>query len=191
MDFTEEKRSEENKYRGVYREHCLLLQTDEISASEAAQNSRWEKITNNWCKAGNMTQCHLIGDLNLDFLKWATPDHGQITMTEMVKDKIVTQGFSQLVHGPTRFWPNCEDSLIDQAWSNTPEQIISVSNVVNSVADHNVIEMIIRLKGRISTPKEVISRIITNLNFERYKLKISNIDWTLLYAMTDINLTYN
>ena len=46
---------------GVYREHCLLLQQDELSATDTAQNRRWDLITNNWVKAGNKMQCFLIG----------------------------------------------------------------------------------------------------------------------------------
>ena len=110
---------------GIYREHRLLLQKDDSSSSPAAQTRRWDEITDKWCKAGKKSQCFLLGDLNLDHLKWSNPEAHHTEIVSMVKNKLEVTGFIQLIQVPTRFWPNCEDSLLDQIWSNSPEQVIS------------------------------------------------------------------
>ena len=132
-------------------------------------------ITDNWVKAGDRAKCFVIGDLNIDQLKWTDPDFHHLPLINMVKNKLEVRGFNQLVSGPTRFWPNCEDSLVDHVWTNTPDMIISVRNITDSVADHNIIEMNLRLKGKCSTNKEVIRRIRTNFDILRFRSKISMI----------------
>ena len=89
------------------------------------------------------------------------------------------------------FWPNCQDTLIDHVWANTPEIIISVRNITNYVADHNIIELNVCLKGKCSTSKEIIRRVRTNFNLANYRQKISSINWDPLYCLTDVNLAYN
>ena len=158
------------------------------SASDQAQISRWDIITNNWTKAGNRTQCFLLGDLNLDHMRWTDPDPSHVTMVDMIKNKLETKGFSQHIKGPTHFWPNRQDSLIDHVWANSPELIISVRNITNSIADHNVIELNVRLKGKCNTSKEIIRRVRTNFNLANYRRKISSINWEPLYSLTDVNL---
>ena len=59
------------------------------------------------------------------------------------KDILEANGFCQLVKDVTRCWLGQSDSLIDHVWSNEPNRIISVTNNVRSVGDHNVITMII------------------------------------------------
>ena len=176
---------------GIYREHRLLFQPDDISASDQAQISRWDIITNNWTKAGNRTQCFLLGDLNLDYMRWTDPDPSHVTMVDMIKNKLETKGFSQHIKGPTHFWPNRQDSLIDHVWANSPELIISVRNITNSIADHNVIELNVCLKGKCNTSKEIIRRVRTNFNLANYRRKISSINWEPFYSLTDVNLAYN
>ena len=112
-------------------------------------------------------------------------------MTNMIKNKLEIRGFNQLVWGPNRFWPNCDDSLVDHVWTNTPDSIISVRNIVVNTADHNILELNIRLKGKCSNSKEVIRRIITNYDLSSYRQQINQINWENFYKMTDVNVAYN
>ena len=171
---------------GIYREHRLLLQ-DEDTGTDTDQNN----FVNSWVLAGNRTNCFLLGDTNLDHLKWARPENGHNTMVDLVKQRIETCGFTQLVQGPTRFWPNSLPSLIDQAWTNSPQHIVSTRNINNAVADHNTIEVVIRLKGKFSTPKEIIKRVRTNFDETTYRNRLKDVDWDKLYEFNDVNLAYN
>ena len=94
-------------------------------------------------------------------------------MTDIIKYKIETIGFFQLIQGPTRFWPHTPESLIDQIWTNAPDLIISSRNIIHAVADHNLIELNIRMKGKQSYPREVIKRKMSNFDLARYRYKIS------------------
>ena len=111
-------------------------------------------------------------------------------MTDIVKDKIESLGFHQLIQGPTRFWPHTPDYLIDQVWTNAPEMVTSSRNILHIVADHNVIELCIRMKGKQYHPRETIKRKRTNFDLLRYIDKISKINWEPMYSQTDLNLAY-
>ena len=117
----------------IYREHRLLKQPKpNLSGGPRLQQSRWMKILNQWVAAGRMGQVVVIGDLNLDQLKWSDPDQGNKDMVNMTKGTIETMGYHQLVRGATRSWPHQEDSLVDHLWTETPEDILEVRNVVRT-----------------------------------------------------------
>ena len=46
----------------------------------------------------------VVGDMNLDFLKWGTPEQAHEHMVTDTKDNIETLGYMQIVEGATRFW---------------------------------------------------------------------------------------
>ena len=69
--------------------------------------------------------------------------------------------------------------------------MLNSQNIVNGTTDHNIIELMIKLKGKINTPVEVQRRSLKNWDLERYKEKIKNINWTKLYQQSDISLAYN
>ena len=99
---------------GIYREHSLLLQGIQNNTdSQEAQTTRWKKFINQWVNSGQSSNCHVIGDINLDIFKWGAPDQINEEMVNLVKEEIQTLNFHQLVDGATRFWPMKEDSLID------------------------------------------------------------------------------
>ena len=64
------------------------------------------------------TRCIVIGDINLDHLRWLEPDQLNENMVKLVQDEIEILGFTQLIKGYTRRWRSQSDSLLDQIWSN-------------------------------------------------------------------------
>ena len=177
---------------GIYREHKLLNQiqpnlTDEMSL----QTARWDKFVRSWESASINSEVIVIGDTNLDEVKWAVPDPINVDMVNIIKSRIETLGYQQLIRGVTRSWPNQNDSLIDKIWVNCPDKIATTENIVNGTTDHNIVEVIIKIRGKICTPVEVQKRSLKNWNLERYKARIKNIDWTLLYRQTNISIAYN
>ena len=91
----------------------------------------------------------------------------------------------------SKFWPNVDDSLIDHLWTNSPALVLSTRNIINSVADHNLIELVLRLKGRHTSPREFIRRCWNNFHPPTYRNLISNIDWSPMYQMQNIDLANN
>ena len=76
---------------GIYREFSQLGiddRNDSQLTKQRRQEWRWRRIVNHWKTAGRNTNCFVIGDLNLDHLKWGSPDNNQETMIDMIKEDI-------------------------------------------------------------------------------------------------------
>ena len=130
----------------------------------------------------------IIGDLNLDFVKWDLPDLHNSLMVQMIKDEIEMIGFVQLVRNITQLWPGQEDSIVDNVWTNKPDRIVSHSNVIQAGSDHNVISVLMRMKDRIINKQEIYKRSRRNMNSQHAKDKMSNFDWSNLYQSKDVNI---
>ena len=174
---------------GVYREHRLLLQPKpNTTKTDTAQNQRWNLIISSWKRAAEGNVCTLIGDTNLDYLRWSTPEASHVRMVEKTREVMETAGFTQVIRGFTRQWRTQADSLVDQCWLNSPERLISTSNLLRGSSDHNYISVIIRTKNKISQGQESLRRVWKNFNPERFRDRIKTIDWEPLYNCENIDL---
>ena len=73
---------------GAYREHQLLLQPQpNNTGTPRLQQRRWGKIIDGWKLAAKNVRCIMIGDLNLDYMKWQQPDPGHTRMIDKTKDR--------------------------------------------------------------------------------------------------------
>ena len=177
---------------GIYREHTLLKQQDpNNSAAPAEQEARWSLFINQWLRANTMGPCIIIGDTNLDLTKWDTPDQINAKMVELVKDNIETLNYSQMIQGVTRFWRNQAPSAIDQVWTSEPKKKLSTLNITRSVGDHNLIGVKIRIKGRDNSCQKIVKRDRKKFNPPEFRRRISQINWSPMYIMKDINLANN
>ena len=60
---------------GMYRDHKLLLQQQPNRTGEPEmQRQRWSKIISGWKKAEKNARVIMIGDSNLDYLRWGDPE---------------------------------------------------------------------------------------------------------------------
>ena len=176
---------------GVYREQTVLRQMDgNDSESEQKQNLRWKVFMDQWQRANRLSDCIVLGDFNLDKMKWDNPNPQHVNMTNMVKTMTEMEGSIQMVSNPTHFWQGCSNSLLDQLWSNCAHKIISVKNLRDSASDHSVIEATIKLKGKIGAPSEIRKRTTKNFNIDLYRQKVADINWTSMYNSTSPSLTY-
>ena len=164
---------------GLYRENHLLLQPQPNNTDDRQlQNDRWRKSLAGWLRAAKDSKCILIGDVNLDFTRWADPEYRVRKMVQNTKELIETKGFCQLVKGHTRAWPGQPNSLVDHLWTNSPGSVMDVRNLVRGASDHNHIQAVIRTKDREIQAHEITRRDRKGMNVENYKSKIQNIDWT-------------
>ena len=133
---------------GIYREHKLLCQ-DGINTTGDQQVERWEKFVCQWERAeSGGAEVLVIGDTNVDMIKYNNPDQEIKPLVDLLNERVVTMGFIQLVQGPTRFWPNTADSLIDQVWVNTPLKVTQCRNITRATGDHNIISVVLEDQRR-------------------------------------------
>ena len=144
-----------------------------------------------WNNASQGTDVIIQGDTNLDHLKWLNPDRHLVNMVDMFKDQAETSGFSQIVTGYTRCWYGQSSSLLDQCWTNCATRISSCRNLVRGSSDHNLIEIIIRLKGINKSPKETVKINRKNFNSETFKEMVAGIDWTDILESNDMDISYD
>ena len=176
---------------GIYLEHRLLKQANQPNSGEPEkQLERWKKFISQWKMIEKNNVCVIIGDTNLDGLKWNSPDRGHEEMMNLVKQEIETLGYSQVVKKATRFWPNTEESLIDQIWTNRLDRISNIINQPRTVGDHNLIGCQISLKEVVYNNHNSIRRNWKTFCKDRYLFKIENTEWDDLYAETDVNSAY-
>ena len=175
-----------------YREHKLFNQPQpNLSGEQRLQRQRWSKFLDQWCDIQPGTDAMIAGDLNLDYLKWISPEQRHLYMVEDVKNRVETMGFTQQVKGPTRFWVNTVPSLLDQVWTNNPVKIIFCKNHSRPVADHNMVETSVRLKGNIRNNQESRKRKWKTLDLEQFKEKIRQIEWEKILEIEDPNIANN
>ena len=164
----------------VYWEHQWIRQDgNNTTKTPAEQLHRWKSFIEQWIAASRGVESIVIGDVNLDFNKWHHPDQEHLAMVDLVKSRIETLGFHQLVEGDTRFWRDTK-SLLDHCWTEVPNRILQSRNEMRTSSDHNMIQFSIRLSASYYKPKEILLRDRINLNIDRFKSNVSNIDLTEL-----------
>ena len=166
---------------GVYRQHLLLEDQDPQNTwvdKQERQEERWTRVVDQWRRAGANKNCIVLGDLNLDYLRWQNQSQSHMRMTEMIQEDIETIGFVQLLTSHTRTGVNQADSLIDHVWTNRSDRVLSYFNDIRGDSDHNLIGLDVSKKD-IKTGGFIIRRRAWN-NFSeaRFVQTIKDIDWT-------------
>ena len=173
---------------GVYREHKILGEEDDPPNWLAKQEERWTRVVKNWRSAGLQTNCIVIGDLNLDWLLWDTPEQHHASMTEKVQDEIETLGFVQLIRGHTRSQHHQKDSCLDHIWTNRMDRSLRHFNEVRGDSDHNCIGIDYSSKDIKIGGFNVRRRQWKNFSENSFKTKIKNIDWADVLAETNVDI---
>ena len=141
-----------------------------------------------WTEAAADSDCIVIGDINLDILKWDHPDQLNVNMVEATKLEIQSIGFHQLVQGVTRAWKGQRDSLIDHIWTNQPALVANVSNRVEAHGDHNLIMADVMIKKMPTVQQNFKKRKMSNFSKENFCKQIRQINWQHMYKMNNIDL---
>ena len=174
---------------GVYREHQhLFCPKPNPSLTDTAQLERWMIILRSWKLAAADPLCTVIGDTNLNFLKWTSPEPRQLKMVEKTQEWIETLGFLQVIRGYTRSWRGQEDSLLDHCWMLKPDLLVATTNEIRAKSDHNYISAILKMKEKPRKNPEIKKRIWKNFCPIRFRNKISNIDWSSFYNCQNIDI---
>ena len=175
----------------IYREHQFIWQEGDkvnVSGSPINQSLRWNLFIEKWKKAARGLDVMVLGDLNLDFLKWGLPDSTHLRMVDKVKLEIETLGFSQMIQGVTRTWPGQPDSNVDHCWMNTPGRMISFKNLDRASSDHNLILVVFKTKIKSRNIHQIIKRDRKNFDCQEYVNAIKEIDWSELEESDNLDI---
>ena len=112
-----------------YREWQNVHQVDNSSRSVTDQLERWCNFLDKWESAlSEGKEVIVMGDINLDFLKWTRsdlpPSDSAVKLKSLIEElfsRIFPQGVSQLVKDATRVWPGQSDSGLDHIYTNKPD----------------------------------------------------------------------
>ena len=173
---------------GIYRQHKLPKQ-GKMSKEDLIlfQRERWDRIVKNWSMAAKGSRCICIGDINLDFGRWDTPDPQLTSMVTLTKQMIENKGSVQIIKKITRSWNKQRDSILDHIWLNCCDRLLNYDNIARSVSDHNVILCNISQNNIKDEVHNTLKRSWKKFNTMEYKKELEQTDWTELYVMTDVN----
>ena len=112
-------------------------------------------------------------------------------MIEETKFEVETENFQQTVVGPTHFSVGQGESLIDQTWTNKPEQVLSCNNLTRATSDHNVVQTIYRTSGSLYGAQIIVKRKRTNFRIDEYQEEMAQIDWDPIYQLDNVDIAYD
>ena len=121
---------------------CYREYTGAVSGlnSIQAQTERLNRILDVWRKVEQLNKDTIIlGDINLDYKKWAAQNAPNNQLVDMVKETQIRATLSQLVKEDTRIQlvgGNSQSSIIDHVYTNCPDKLRQVKVVSVGDSDH-------------------------------------------------------
>ena len=177
----------------MYREWQLQNQPDQTSKSIPAQLERWSCFLAMWEKTlMEDKEVLVMGDMNLDFLKWSNPNLAANDTTVRLKPlieelftRIIPHGVTQLVKEGTRVWPGQSSSGLDHVYSNKPEKISEICSEFSGGSDHKLLKFTRFSKSMSRSVKYVRKRMFKNFNASKFIAAVREISWLDLYLCED------
>ena len=152
------------------------------------QEERWRRIVGKWEKISRGQKCIVIGDLNLDHLRWVNPESHLERMVEDIKEFIETSGFQQLISNYTRSWNMQADSCLDHTWSNCQLRTISTFNEDRASSNHNVIGIDISLKDIKVGGHNIIKRMWKDFDAKKFVENLKLLDWSSILLEDNVDV---
>ena len=179
----------------VYREWQYLNQPDDLSKSIPAQLQRWDLFLNQWQRAlATGKEVHVIGDINIDHLKWTQQNVNHNDQTYRLRDlidalftRIFPLGITQCVKVATRVWPGLEDSGLDHYYTNKPEKLSDIQVQHRAASDHKLIFGVRYTKNIVNNIRYVKKRIYKKFDPVNFVNEVKKIKWWSLYTTEDVN----
>ena len=169
----------------AYREWGYPNQQDKTSRSINAQKERWTMFLDKW-EAGIREDKEIIvlGDLNICHNKWTQVDLPSTDLTSRLKplrnelfDRIIPEGFCQLVRGPSFIKQGQDKSGLDHLYSNKVNKLSEVALHTNAGSDHKMIHVVRYSKTMSQNIRYVKKRVFKNFSEEGFKADVKLISW--------------
>ena len=180
----------------AYRDWQYLGQADDSSLKIEAQLERFTTFIEHWETAlESSLECHLLGDLNLNFLDYSKPSiptnsqsYKLRSLIQLLFDRILPLGAVQCVGVATRFWPNQQPSGLDHYFTSNPRKLSDIQVIANGSSDHRII-FATRFSRCISRkPRLIKKRSYTNVDAVKFLAAIRKISWWRIYSCNEINV---
>ena len=131
----------------IYRDWQYLYQADNSSLAVQEQLSRFSEFIEKWEAAiESSEECHLLGDMNLNFLEYTKANilpHSQSyklrSLIQLLFERILPLGAVQCVSTATRVSSNGDASGLDHYYTTSPEKLSRVCTITNGSSDHKII----------------------------------------------------
>lgn len=164
----------------LYREHMWWRQGDNQSRTDAEQLRRWKLVISQWRSSLRLSGNNLlIGDFNINFLKWDSPSPAQRSLINEIEREIVQLGVTQCVDQVTRSAPGVEDSLIDHVWSRNPLSQRTPVSLTMGGSDHKLIYVDYLGKNISKKAEYTRKRKWRNYSEDKLKERLREVDWEL------------
>ena len=179
----------------AYREWQYLAQSDHSSLDISEQLARWILFLEQWEKALETgKECIVMGDFNLDFLKFNSSDlqtHGQTYRLKPLEgelfSRVVPHGVNKCVVGATRQGTLGQaDTGLDHLWTNTPEKMSQIYTKFNG-SDHKVIFGVRYSKIIRNSTRYVKKRSYKNFDEKKFIEKVRDLTWWDVYQSEDVD----
>ena len=137
----------------------------------------------------------VLGDINLDFLKWNRSDlssndssNSLKPLTEELFSRIFPYGVSQLVTCATRVSQVGNESGLDHFYTNKPDKCSNVYTEYHGASDHKVIKVTRFSKSYKKTVRYVKKRSYKNFDSELFCEMVKQLSWFELYMCEDVDI---
>ena len=166
-----------------YRQWRLLGQSDDSSASVPEQLARWRTFLGKWETAlQEDKEVIVMMDANLDHITWRNTDslpshHSSIRLKSLIDllfEKIMPLGVSQLVTGATRFERGQRKSGLDHLYSNKPAKLSSTQTYFTGMSDHKLVKVVRYTKSFKQLPRYVRKRSFKKFDDKSFLDQLSN-----------------
>ena len=177
-----------------YRQWRLLGQPDDSSASVAEQFARWAIFVGKWETAlQEGKEVIVMMDANLDHLTWrnciSLPSHHSSnclkSLIDLLFERILPLGVSQLVSGATRFERGQPSTGLDHVYSNKPDKLSPIYTYFTGMSDHKLIKITRYTKSFKQLPRYVRKRSFKEFNEEVFHQKLAECNLAEVLACTD------
>ena len=138
-------------------------------------------------------------DANLDHLTWRSTDslpsfHSSIKLKSLIDllfEKIIPLGVSQLVTGATRFERGQPQSGLDHLYSNKPDKLSSIQTYFTGMSDHKLLKVIRYTKAFKQLPRYVRKRVFKNFDEKEFLQKLNESNVNEILELNDANAATN
>ena len=174
----------------IYREWQHIGQGPTNSTGTIAEQlQRWIIFIESWDKAlQEGKEVMVLGDINLDFLKWnrsnlpACDSSVRLKqLNELVFNRIFPQGVSQLVTTPTRLSPVDPPSGLDHIYTNRPDKCSAVQAEVHGGSDHKLLKITRFSRAEVRSARYVRKRSYKNFCPAQFCEAVKELSWYELY----------
>ena len=176
----------------IYRDHQYMSQgADKSSLNMEQQLVRWLVFLEQWQRAlATGLEVHTLGDYNLCSLNIHQNNGEKQCLVDALITKILPEGVSQCVRGPTRFPQGAQQHVpagLDHLWSSAPEKLKEVQVLAQGSSDHSVIFTTTPSNIGSSEKSSVKKRDYSKFNEERFLAEIRAVNWMCVYRCEEVN----